>query len=402
MKRILVLLFFISLKTSLCQYSKIENPYTLDINPENKNLSKEFILQDLIAENSNDSVRANNTSFYNLGLSNINELVKPELVVLTKIVDFGTVDLGKQKDSLVFLIKNISSIPIDITSTKILGPDTVQFEIISGAGAFTLLPDSSRVLQLRFKPIYVGRTTSVICFEYSGTNSPALVQLYAEGYMDIPFVYCTEDSAFVREKKNIQLLLSGIQISSFKNFAKKYRAKLRFQNTVIIPTDSTLIKAYSADSTIIEIQDTINESGLLTSIEFLACLGTVDYTKIEILDFAWLDSSGNDLNYLTQINNGHFRILDFTTANKNLLMLVWPNPSSDFIDIEYQITEFEKAKFYISNILGQNVHTIFEGQNLIFGRQKSIINLSQYPTGTYFLILQTPTERKSVRFVVNR
>jgi hypothetical protein len=107
--------------------------------------------------------------------------VERKLAVFSDKIDFGRVEVTDYRDTTQVLISNISEEDIEITNSFIFGPDTEQFEIISRGGAFTLPAKSERELKLRFALKYVGRTSSQIAFEYTGTGSPALVQLYGEG-----------------------------------------------------------------------------------------------------------------------------------------------------------------------------------------------------------------------------
>ena len=105
-----------------------------------------------------------------------------KLELACDILDFGEVKTGSDKiiaDTV--LIKNISSESINITNVGQLGPDMDQFRIISGGEAFTLAPGEEQEMTLLFKPIYTGRTSGQIGFEYDGTGSPAKVQLFGEG-----------------------------------------------------------------------------------------------------------------------------------------------------------------------------------------------------------------------------
>jgi hypothetical protein len=337
------------------------------------------------------------------------EGIEPTLAISAKLVNFGVVEVGAFKETNVALVKNTGNTAINVTDTKLLGPDKTQFEILSGGGAFTLQPDSSRELKLSFKPKYIGRTTGEIGFVYSGTGSPVRALLYGQGIGGT--IVCTDDSAFVGEKRDIKLLLTGVKANSVQSVASQFKAKLRFQKTVIAPTDNSLVSQFQNDSAIVEIQSTIENSDILKTIQFVTGLGTAEQTYIEILDFKWLDESGTEVDYETETQDGLFKILGICEEggnrlinpdNKNLLMMVRPNPAGEEAEIEYQLAEKENSKIYITNLLGENIKTVFEGGNTNYELQRTKIDLSQIPAGTYFLILQTPTERKSVRFVVNR
>lgn len=110
------------------------------------------------------------------------EGVLPQLEIVNRIVDFGQVELGAEKDTLqAATIRNISSLPVTITETKHNLPNISDFSTLAGGGSFTLQPNETARLDLRFKPAYAGRTTGTLEFYYDGVGSPAVVILYGEG-----------------------------------------------------------------------------------------------------------------------------------------------------------------------------------------------------------------------------
>ena len=107
--------------------------------------------------------------------------IEPKLAVLCDIIDFGQVYLKEHKDTVKAIIQNTGASSIEITKTEISGPDIDQFEIIGGGGSFTLASGEERELILRFKPEYLGKTSTNLNFYHKETGSPALTQLYGEG-----------------------------------------------------------------------------------------------------------------------------------------------------------------------------------------------------------------------------
>ena len=107
--------------------------------------------------------------------------IEPKLSVMCDIIDFGQVYLKEHKDTIKAIIENTGTASIEITKTEITGPDIGQFEIIGGGGSFTLNPGDERELTLRFKPEYLGKTSTNLNFYHKEAGSPALTQLYGEG-----------------------------------------------------------------------------------------------------------------------------------------------------------------------------------------------------------------------------
>ncbi|MFM8178253.1 MAG: choice-of-anchor D domain-containing protein [Candidatus Kapaibacterium sp.] len=112
----------------------------------------------------------------------IGETVNPPTENLVEQIDFGKVEVTTRKDSTVAqTIRNVTNAPLNITNTRILGPDTLQFSIVSGGGAFTLAPGESRVITLRFAPTRIARTSARLAFFHAFLGSPATILLAGEG-----------------------------------------------------------------------------------------------------------------------------------------------------------------------------------------------------------------------------
>ncbi|MBK9248263.1 MAG: choice-of-anchor D domain-containing protein [Ignavibacteria bacterium] len=129
----------------------------------------------------------------------IGEGITPALAVVNNLIDFGQVFVGNQKDTLrAVTIKNVGTAPLSIITTRHAGPNDVDFSTLAGGGNFTLQPNDTALLDLRFVPIDIGRTSGRILFEYDGVGSPAAVQLFGEGIIQgtIPSITSTQNIAF--------------------------------------------------------------------------------------------------------------------------------------------------------------------------------------------------------------
>jgi len=115
--------------------------------------------------------------------------VQQSISIGTTLIDFGKVELKRNKDSLnVGTVKNIGSIPITIDSTKHSLPNDIDFSTLLGGGTFTLAPGEERKLNLRFTPSSLGRTSGTLEFYFKGPGSPATVQLFGEGIKKSPSI----------------------------------------------------------------------------------------------------------------------------------------------------------------------------------------------------------------------
>ncbi len=76
---------------------------------------------------------------------------------------------------------------------------------------------------------------------------------------------------------------------------------------------------------------------------------------------------------------------------------LYPNPSSNEITLEFNLTKQEVISFEIRNILGQ---IVYSNQNqLLQGKQKLEIDVSSFSNGIYFLQMQNGNNQSSIKFV---
>ena len=334
------------------------------------------------------------------------EGIQQQLQIETQILDFGTIPVGNDTTIAdTALIKNISSTPITITNTLQLPPDIAQFEIVNGGGSFNLSPGESRKLTLRFKPVYGGRTTGRLGFEYNGVGSPAEVILYGEGIGGLVFI--PDDSANVGETRNLQVMLGKVKPEGIASVASKYKAKLRFENSVLFPTTNVNLKRVN-DSIEVEIESNISNSQNLYQLRVIAGLGRVGETSLDILEFNLYDINNNPVDYNFDYQSGNFKILGICPeGGKRLLnpegdvqlFSINPNPASEAVDIEIELIENGRTQLILSNIFGERIQTLLDG-NPELGRQTISFSTQDIPTGTYFVILKTPTIIKTQRIEV--
>ncbi len=116
--------------------------------------------------------------------------------VQSNIIDFGRVHVGEKKDTLfVKTIKNVGDSTIFVTSTNYGKPNDEDFSTLSGSAPFYLYPGKTAEMSLRFAPSDEGRTSGTLEFNYNGAGSPAVVQLFGEGYLSPPEILA-ETEAF--------------------------------------------------------------------------------------------------------------------------------------------------------------------------------------------------------------
>jgi WD40 repeat protein len=336
----------------------------------------------------------------------IGEGVLPQFKLITDVIDFGTNEIGSVKDSTVALIKNISQNTVQIKDVVLLGPDKKQFEILT-PGGFTLEPNESKQMTIRFHALYAGRTSCLIAFELNSAASPAIAQLYGRGIGGS--VSIDNDSGYAGDLRKIKMKLGGVKINSLLSMASDFKATVRFQGSILAPLDHNQIKSISNDSTIIEITGKLGNDDVLAQLYLVVGLGYVPGTSIDILDFKWLDERGQEIDYDTETQSGTFTLLGIcheggtrllNPNGKVQLMLARPNPAGDEVEIGYELVESGRTQLFIINMNGERVKTLFDKEISSFGVNSEKITTSELSSGSYLVVLQTPTEMKSIKLEV--
>jgi hypothetical protein len=96
------------------------------------------------------------------------------------------------------------------------------------------------------------------------------------------------------------------------------------------------------------------------------------------------------LGIISGINNITFPI--------GLKINIYPNPTSEIINIAFNISETDYINLLLFDINGQLVKTIDQGQK-ITGTYSYQIDLSQQNSGIYFVVLKTK-ERKYLQKII--
>lgn len=83
-------------------------------------------------------------------------------------------------------------------------------------------------------------------------------------------------------------------------------------------------------------------------------------------------------------------------------MDIFPNPTSDILNIDYSVTSSAKISFDVFNIIGQSVHSIAP-ENLSSGEYRNQINTANFNNGVYFVALKEGNKVvKTLKFIVSK
>ncbi|MBM2816971.1 MAG: Choice-of-anchor protein [Ignavibacteria bacterium] len=329
------------------------------------------------------------------------EGVLPQLDFNTNILDFGKVYVATVKDTVTALVKNISGNTLTIESMSLLGPDMLQFEILS-ATPFDIAPNDSQQISLRFKPKHIGRTSGSLGFYYKGPGSPAVTALFGTGIGGKVFI--EDDSSFIGKKRTLKISSKLIDLNLFSQLVYGFSASVRFNSTVLVAFDKSLKKSFNNDSTILIINKKIilNKNNF-ARFDVIPAWGNADWTPLEIIEFNWLDSSGNILDYDTETESSKFKVLGICyeggarliNTDKTVTLQAHPNPGSSEFVIEFNAIENGRTNISLYDNSGRLIKSLFDGEATTFITNYIPVPTTDIPSGSYILVLETPTIRIS-------
>jgi len=198
------------------------------------------------------------------------------------------------------------------------------------------------------------------------------------------------------QKKSKNLLLSGVT---------SFSGNLEFNSSLIYPIDINRKGFVTNGKRIIPLNIiNLNLDTNLLKLKFIVTLGN-DASTLIILD----SLKGNGVAVIFSQDTGSISIKGIcdkgglrliNSTNAVALMLTKPNPATEEIEIEFSTIEEGRTKISIHNLMGDVVKNAYEGSP-IQGVHSKKINISELSDGMYYLIMQTPTEKRVEKFIVN-
>jgi len=191
-----------------------------------------------------------------------------------------------------------------------------------------------------------------------------------------------------------------------RNHVARFTAKLRFRRTLLMPLDQGMGTTYDPVTgdrimNLAGTHDGASGNGQLLLLRFQALLGDTTGTPMTIDEFQWIDSSGAPVSADINVINGSFTLENLClTGNTRLVngsgqagfKAVLPNPTNGLTQIEYEVVENGRTQIYLIDPLGTRVATVLDA-DLAPGVYLATFDASGLPSGSYFCVLQTPTQR---------
>jgi hypothetical protein len=331
------------------------------------------------------------------------EGVIPKIEVTTPMVNFGALTVNEKRDTTITsVIRNIGSAPLNVSATGHLGPDTSQFIIISGGGAFTLAPGESHPMQLRFAPVRVGSTSGRIGFDHDAAGSPATVDLFGEGLPITGSATLWIDTIRAKIGDTVEVAIRMRDTVKVREAGTtRISTELRFRSSLLAPLPGTPrgVQANRVRTILLDSLPVATDAeGVLARLHFIATLGDSAGTSLELhntVAVGGMVTMKEIPGYFGLTNiclEGGARLYD--AGGRVSLFQNRPNPFNAQTVIDYQVIEEGPTQLFVMDLMGRTISTLVQG-SMPRGRHTVSFDASSLPSGTYVLVMQTPSNRIS-------
>lgn len=326
----------------------------------------------------------------------------PALEVTPRFVDLGKIELGEFRDTtLPSALKNVSTIPVDITKISNIGPDSLNFVIIDGGNPSTLLPNQYKPITVRFTPDTTGRRICLFEFANNTELSKTYIQFFAEGIKPVFDSIVISVDNFEFSPGEIARIPIKISNQIFQNPNSHYEGiafDFTFNKSILEPLNNELESYIEGNNRTLKVK--AKNSNLLDSIliilDFKVALGNDTLTPLLIANSYPLGQGKIDikeksgmLKLANLCRQGGIRLFD--GDGRFFLGQNTPNPASELISIEFETIETGWTSLDLYDCTGTHSKSLF-GEYLKAGKYRYSFNVSDLPAGIYFYILKTPNQ----------
>ncbi|MER3328675.1 MAG: choice-of-anchor D domain-containing protein, partial [Candidatus Kapaibacterium sp.] len=327
--------------------------------------------------------------------------INPFIEATAEVVDFGVFELGEGKDTTVILVKNVGSTDINITDTRISGPDMEQFTISTTPLSYTISAGQEKEFKLNYTAKLGGKSNSHLDFHFDGISSPIRSLLFAEGIGGE--VYPEVADAYAGETVNLNLFLGKIKPEGLSEIATNFSATVSYNSTLLAPIDKSIQVTNEDNKSYIKINGELRGTNQIAGIPMKVGLGTADRSGLVITEFQLYNANGDSVDYDIEPGVGEFNVLGICEEGGKRLI----NPNGEAVDmvvttdgfnsnarINLTLIETGQTELILFDQIGNKVETVYSGTPSA-GQQELNLDLSKYSNGRYYIKLTTPTITKT-------
>lgn len=307
--------------------------------------------------------------------------------------------IGGSKDDKI-IITNNSKRDFIITGNT---PISLPFRIIGNPYPVKVNKGDTVEIPVRYTPVDSENDTSYIYFNIEPCNIIDSIKI--DGIFEPATASLKIDTI---EGHPGDIIIVPIILSNQENIqlskATYLKTDLSFNQSILLPLDynKQLINDESAKITIDNLPVSTIIGDTLAKIRFIVGLGNAEECNLSLSN---AKATGGTLDI--NLFNGLFRLLGvcheggprLIYGNSAITIICKPNPVNNKVEFDFETFEDGYTELFITDILGNKVHTVFESS--VHGKYSIESDLSLLSKGVYVYTLQTPTARVSRLFIMN-
>ncbi len=201
-----------------------------------------------------------------------------------------------------------------------------------------------------------------------------------------------------------------LETSTNLRYAKywNFEGRIEFNATVLEPISNYDSYSRNGDTGIITFSGkSLDTAGIIKKISFKAKLGNIAISDVNLLSFTVKEYPKGTI--LTK--NGEFSLEDLCYADGNprlifslkqgLALFAYPLPASEKLTVKAETVELGNTEILLVGTDGKIISTLFSGL-LKPGLHELPINTEYIPSGSYFLMMKTPSDLMSAPCIISK
>ncbi|MGE3799461.1 MAG: hypothetical protein AB7H80_00410 [Candidatus Kapaibacterium sp.] len=193
----------------------------------------------------------------------------------------------------------------------------------------------------------------------------------------------------------------------------RFRARIRFNGTLLEPTSGTPACQWEGNDCVLEVEGVAErEIGVIAELVFIAKLGNDVNTPLIIEEFEWFPDDNRKIETIRK--HGEFTLLGICREGEGARLILsnsggvvarlsaMPNPASEYVTVEFIAGERGVTRIVLVDGLGSE-QAVIVNQDVEGDRIYSVgVDLSTISSGSYFLVMKTPTVVKTTPLIVRQ
>jgi hypothetical protein len=338
--------------------------------------------------------------------------VDPGILQITEFLDFGDVEIGESISlNAIEILQNFSALTLDIDSIQIIGIERDFFSYANIFAPSMLDIDDILTADFRFTPLESAPFAATVKIYHNAPTSPTSVLLRGVGIpqrIDRFTFDIGSDIADPGEIVSLPLTV-GESTLSFDDKTHLINFDLTFDVTVLEPLgDFSDVSSVGQKRTVnysFPVTEEAVNSGTIGNIDFRIAMGMDSISRLNISNLSYegsskviLEANSGEVKVANLCEEGGVRLFD----GRGYIELgdVSPNPIAQSGIVTISLAEAGHTILYVLDNTGKKIKTLLEAY-MEAGNHEVNIEAINLPRGSYFLVLQTPSDSRTSSFIIS-